>query len=124
VDFNFSSEVINITGNRSEFEQLFFILIQNASQQANIAGRDCRMLISITADDDNVYIKAFDDCGGIDEKNVAHIFEPFFTTKGDGKGTGLGLCILERIVNNHGGEVEVENRPGEGVCFIINLPKQ
>jgi PAS domain S-box-containing protein len=57
---------------------------------------------------------------GMDEPTRARIFEPFFTTKK--KGTGLGLAIAKQIIEQHGGTVRVESRPGEGTRFTIELP--
>ena len=57
---------------------------------------------------------------GMDEGTRARIFEPFFTTKK--KGTGLGLAIAKQIVEQHGGTIRAESRPGEGTRFIIDLP--
>jgi two-component system NtrC family sensor kinase len=65
----------------------------------------------------------FADTGlGIPEDKAANIFKPFFTTKPEGKGTGLGLSVAKDIIEKHGGKIEFENRPGEGVKFIITLP--
>ncbi len=50
------------------------------------------------------------------------IFDPFFTTKEIGKGTGLGLSAVHRIVEGHGGLVDVESTPGEGATFTVRLP--
>ena len=58
---------------------------------------------------------------GIDEKDLPKIFLPFFTAK-KRKGLGLGLPICERIVKNHGGEIEVKSHPGGGTTFSICLP--
>jgi PAS domain S-box-containing protein len=58
---------------------------------------------------------------GIDEKDLSKIFLPFFTAK-KRKGLGLGLPICERIVKNHGGEIEVKSHPGGGTTFRICLP--
>src|SRR3546814_3082194 len=50
------------------------------------------------------------------------IFEPFYTTKPVGKGTGLGLSIVFRIIEDHGGSIEVRSMPGKGSAFTIHLP--
>ncbi|MDB6034743.1 MAG: hybrid sensor histidine kinase/response regulator, partial [Verrucomicrobiales bacterium] len=60
---------------------------------------------------------------GIPAEIVAKIFQPFFTTKGEGKGTGLGLATVQRIVKNLGGFVRLESVPGQGTTFEILLPR-
>jgi signal transduction histidine kinase len=57
---------------------------------------------------------------GIDEKDLPNIFNPFFTTKPEG--TGLGLAITKKIIEEHGGRIEVETSVGKGTSFIIILP--
>ncbi|MCK4224471.1 MAG: response regulator [candidate division Zixibacteria bacterium] len=57
---------------------------------------------------------------GISPENLTRIFDRYFTTKKEG--TGLGLAVVERIVKAHGGFVSVENRPGKGTSFFVNLP--
>ncbi len=58
--------------------------------------------------------------GGIPETILGEVFNPFFTTKE--AGTGLGLTLVRRIARAHGGQVDVDNRPGRGVTFRIRLP--
>jgi signal transduction histidine kinase len=58
--------------------------------------------------------------GGIPPELLHNIFNPFFTTKASG--SGLGLSIVHKIVTRHEGNVEIDNRPGEGVSFLIKLP--
>ena len=48
------------------------------------------------------------------------LFQPFVTTKASG--TGLGLAVVKRIVESHGGEVSVKSRPGRGATFVVTLP--
>ena len=69
---------------------------------------------------DQVEIRFSDTGEGIPEEVRRHIFIPFYTTKK--KGTGLGLAISQRIVKNHGGNIEVESKQGEGTQFILRIP--
>ncbi|MEW5875040.1 MAG: response regulator [Candidatus Zixiibacteriota bacterium] len=59
---------------------------------------------------------------GMDQATQAHIFEPFFTTKADGKGTGIGLSVVDKIVREHKGAISVESAPGAGTTFSILWP--
>lgn len=68
----------------------------------------------------DVYIKFSDTGCGISEEEKKKIFSPFYTTKSDG--TGLGLAITQRIVQTHGGSIEIESKIHKGSVFIIRLP--
>jgi len=69
-----------------------------------------------------VVLAVSDTGGGIPQAILDDVFNPFFTTKE--AGTGLGLTLVRRIARAHGGRVEVDNRPGEGVTFRLWLPKR
>ncbi len=60
--------------------------------------------------------------GGIEERVLVRIFDPFFTTKGRDKGTGLGLAVSHGIAVEHGGRLWVDNKPGSGAIFHLDLP--
>jgi signal transduction histidine kinase len=68
----------------------------------------------------SVEISVIDRGAGIDGKDLESIFNPFFTTKPDG--VGLGLAIVSKIVDEHGGQITVESEPGRGSIFRVFLP--
>jgi two-component system NtrC family sensor kinase len=69
-----------------------------------------------------IRLSVTDTGAGISEELIDKVFDPFFTTKPVGEGTGLGLTICHRIVEEHGGTIDVKSRPGKGTTFIITLP--
>ena len=84
-------------------------------------GGDLRIRLSTIGDHEAII--EFSDTGvGISQDNVKKIFEPFFSTKENGDGTGLGLSISYRIVQNHGGRIEVDSELGKGTAFRVCLP--
>jgi len=72
---------------------------------------------------DYIEVKISDTGQGIPPENLSKLFEPFYTTKGK-HGTGLGLAVIWRIVDNHSGTINVESELGKGTTFIIHLPLQ
>jgi two-component system NtrC family sensor kinase len=71
---------------------------------------------------DRLRLEFADTGSGIPPELLAHIFDPWVTTKAQGKGSGLGLSIARQVVASHGGTIRVDNRPGKGAVFTINLP--
>ncbi|HEX2949219.1 MAG TPA: histidine kinase N-terminal 7TM domain-containing protein [Armatimonadota bacterium] len=69
-----------------------------------------------------VLITVQDHGEGMDTETLSHIFEPFYTTKGQGKGTGLGLTMVDGIIKQHNGSISVESHPGQGTTVRILLP--
>jgi len=70
-----------------------------------------------------IQVKIADTGQGIPEENLSRLFEPFYTTKGK-HGTGLGLAVIWRIIDNHDGTIGVESEVGKGTTFTIHLPLQ
>jgi PAS domain S-box-containing protein len=108
-------------GSAEDAEQLFFILIENAIQAAD--GHKLRHLdISGSEANGKVELRFADDCCGIPPENLGKIFEPFFSTKSRDIGTGLGLCIVRRLLQERGGQIRVESKVGEGSTFTVTYP--
>ena len=74
------------------------------------------------SDDEFVAINISDTGCGIPLRDIKKIFDPFFTTKDIDKGTGLGLTVSHRIIEDHGGTIDVESRVNEGTNFTVRLP--
>jgi PAS domain S-box-containing protein len=102
-------------------EQLFFALIENAIQAAD-GKEEHTLVIRGSAENRYVTLRFCDDCGGIAPENLERIFEPLFTTKPAGQGTGLGLCVVQRIVSQAGGTIHAESTYGQGTTFTVTLP--
>jgi two-component system, sporulation sensor kinase E len=103
---------------KDQIKQAFFNIIRNAFQ----AMPDGGMLgIGLTSDSEYVRL-AFSDTGvGIPPERMRAIFDPYVTTKPEG--SGLGLMIVQRIIQEHGGEIELVSKAGTGTRFLISLPR-
>ena len=112
-------ELPQIECSPSQLNQVFLNLINNAAQAIDGEGK---IHIHTTPTPSGVSIRFLDNGCGMSEEVRARIFEPFFTTKPVGKGTGLGLSIVYRIIEDHGGTIEVRSTPGKGSEFNIELP--
>jgi len=110
-----------IRADEKDLEQICFALIENAVQACD-GQRECQLVITGRTDGPNVILEFDDTCGGIKTDNLDLIFEPFFTTKPMGEGTGLGLCIVQRIVARLHGRVQVKSVEGDGTTFLVSLP--
>lgn len=108
-----------LPGNRGKLQQVLLNLLLNARDAIPESGR-----IRVTAlrRAGRLALEVSDDGEGIDEEDLGKIFDPFFTTKPRGRGTGLGLSLCYTIVQEHGGEILVESRRGDGTVFTVDLP--
>ena len=100
-----------------KLKQAFMNVVLNAMEAMPQGGV---LKISTILDEDRVGIKVVDTGVGIPEEDLAHLFEPFFTKKT--RGTGLGLANVKRILEEHGGSVEIESVLGEGTEVSLWLP--
>jgi PAS domain S-box-containing protein len=112
-----------VLGSEGRLSQVFLNLLVNAAQaidEGNPEGNRITVRTGVTGDHCRI---EFEDTGrGIEPEQLTRLFDPFFTTKQPGEGTGLGLAICHRIVEEHGGHIEVVSTPGEGSRFTVLLP--
>ncbi len=114
----FPKLVPTIKLDHDQIKQAFFNLIRNALQ-AMPDGGELRIVISVS--DDFVSISFQDNGVGISAEELGQIFEPYHTTKEDG--SGLGLMVVQRIIQDHGGELDIISKQGVGTSFTVLLPR-
>jgi two-component system NtrC family sensor kinase len=114
---------LKISGDADYLQQVFVNIFRNAAQAMN-GGGTLKIEISETSRDDKICaaVVVSDTGKGIAPENLEKIFDPFYTTKDIGAGTGLGLAVSRRIVEEHGGAIEAENNPNGGATFTVFLP--
>ena len=112
-----------LVGDRELMEYAFYNLLTNAIKYS-----PQRTQVTVTAwhGEGRVRVAVQDQGIGMDQKEVRQIFQKFYRTRraeqSGESGTGIGLSIVEQIVAQHGGTIEVKSRPGEGSCFTLVLP--
>lgn len=104
-----------------KLKQVALNLVINARDSAG-AGGEVRITLRPSPEGGGAVLEVSDNGPGIRPEDADRIFEPFFSTKAEGKGTGLGLHIVKTIVDEAGGNVSVDNRPGSGAAFRVTLP--
>ena len=110
-----------VSGVAGQLTQVFVNLITNACQAMKDEGGHLVITSELNSEDTRVVISVADEGHGIQEEHMGRLFEPYFTTKVDGGGTGLGLPIVQNIVNSHGGCISAKNRD-LGATFTVELP--
>jgi two-component system cell cycle sensor histidine kinase/response regulator CckA len=131
---SFGKDVSSFWGVEAEIHEILLHLLQNASDalpeggEIRVASRHLRSgdalrdgypkehpagLVEVSVEDGGT---------GISREQQKKIFDPFFTTKPPGKGTGLGLAVVRRLVNNHHGTIAVRSHPGRGTVFTVCFP--
>jgi len=116
---NYSPELAPFPFDAELMEIVFYNLLLNAAQASAEGGA---ITLKTRRADAMAEVAVIDRGPGIDPKIMEQIFNPFFTTKSDG--VGLGLAIVSKIVDEHGGRMTVESEPGKGSVFRVYLPIQ
>ncbi len=123
VETAFASGLPPVVADQGQLEQALLNLLLNA-EQAMRGGLHRRLRIGARFDAEAGAVECYvgDTGQGIEPANLSRVFDPFFTTRDVGEGTGLGLSICYGIVRDHGGQIQVESRVGDGTTFSVMLP--
>lgn len=117
IDLKIDLEDVTLFVDRELVVTAFSILIENALSALSPEGR---ILIHGKVQDNQCKVYVSDTGSGITPENMAYIFKPFFSTKSGG--AGLDLPLLKRIMDSHGGKVDVQSKPNEGTTFFLLFP--
>jgi len=117
----FDGGVPAIKGVKASLLQVFVNLVTNAAQALPQGGT---ITLGLSTAGEGIAARVSDDGRGMNPEVRNRIFEPFFTTKPDGRGSGLGLSIVQGIVARHGGVITVDSVPGQGTTVTVLLPRQ
>jgi len=110
-----------VWASEGKLSQVFLNLLINASHA--VADCETRAITVRTWTESGSVCVAIEDTGaGIKPENLTRIFEPFFTTKRVGAGSGLGLSICRNIIDEFGGDIQVQSELGKGTRFVVRLP--
>jgi signal transduction histidine kinase len=115
----FAPDLPAVTSDPPLLRQVFLNLLINAVQAVD---RDGDIVITTFSEGNMACIEIRDTGPGISKKDRERIFNPFFTTKAPGQGTGLGLSVSLRIVNELGGDIQVQSSPNKGAAFTVRIP--
>lgn len=131
LEFDLAQQALPVRVVEVRLEQVFLNLVQNAIQAMGGVERPRLRLVTVLQErldvqrmhyETCVVIRVEDNGVGIGEELRDKIFDPFFTTRDRGGGMGLGLSLVDRIVRDFSGYVEVESSPDLGACFSVWLP--
>jgi len=118
VEKEYPEDLPRLQLDKGQMHQAFYNLIRNAVQAMTEGGI---LTLRIRMSEHGVAV-AFSDTGsGIEVEDLGALFDAYHTTKEEG--TGLGLMIVQRIIQDHGGQIEIETHPGQGTTFTLLLPR-
>ncbi len=124
IERQFDSEG-SLEGDPEQLRRVVINLVSNALdavRESRVARPRIRIGMGENLAGTEVWLRVADDGLGIDDETRARIFDPFFTSRSEG--TGLGLALCRKIVDQHGGTIEVDSTPGEGTEFVLTFPKE
>ena len=112
----------NISKLSLDKDQIRRVLINLIGNAMDASDSGAVIIIKTYSIGNEVYLETIDSGSGIKEKLLKDVFEPYFTTKS--RGTGLGLPIVKRIIDEHNGEIEIISEEGKGTTFKIRFREQ
>ncbi len=114
-----------ITTDPEAVQQVVLNLLINAAQACDKPDSEVTLRVGrLALDERSLFVEVRDNGKGMDDAVKRRIFDPFFTTKGSVSGTGLGLYICYSLLQNLGGQIEVDSTPGQGSTFRVILTDQ
>ena len=116
---NYQPDMPPIRADHDAMQQVFTHLVMNALQSMNYEGK---LTVGLSAKDNQAIISVTDTGSGIAVDIKDRIFDPFFTTRTSGEGSGMGLAIVKRIVEQHQGSIELQTQVGVGTTVSVTLP--
>jgi len=117
-----AEDLPELRGDEHEIQQVLLNLMLNSLDAIEEGAAGSLIEVRATAVDGKVCLRVQDDGPGMGAEDIGRVFDPFFTSKGRPDASGLGLFICYSIVQNHGGEMTVDSRLGEGFTVEIVLP--
>jgi signal transduction histidine kinase len=106
-------------------QQVVFNLVRNALDASHEGGK-VELAFDRASDREGaprVRLRVIDEGSGIAPEHLPHVFDPFFTTRADSGGSGLGLVVVQSIVRDEGGTIEIESQPGTGTTVSVTFPE-
>ena len=120
IDANICEEDCLLMGDAVQINRAIQNVIINAIQASS--EKKGQVTVECTRKDFYVDIRVEDKGSGIDPSQMSKIFDPYFTTKQSKSGTGLGLYITKKVIEDHSGSIKVDSTPNAGTVFTIRLP--
>jgi nitrogen fixation/metabolism regulation signal transduction histidine kinase len=119
ITYSLMSDMPDMKGDATMLRQVLHNLMQNA-QDALKQIENPEILVKTTFDESAIKLSVIDNGQGFPPDLLSHAFEPYVTTKTHG--TGLGLAIVKKMIEEHFGQIKIENNPTGGACITIVLP--